>query len=482
MGEYTQKLENNPRTLENISKVSKQAPISEILQAYKNRMLGRRTIQCENVKNEKSFQSNILEQAPVNSIFQKNQKNILQYVEEKNVKPIPCKFSTIQHAKNNKGNLLEVKNATPKTTQEIVQRAEKEAHITGITHLVRKKDNSIFAGQELPFAITEENLITIDTNDKIRSRRGPNQELFKNMDKTGNHSYRWFKVLQIDDTDYRPDNIYIRDETLDLSIIEKGGRNTVIDENQRERVDTLQQALKYMVDISTDKDKIIGELSPYWDQLKHPKKVLAKNALTQIWGICGMANENLILKLKSLGAKPQMIKRLKFEGKKDAESFRAFLLMPVETTTIIQISNPILHEFSIEKRENRTAFFHQGYLSKFNALWWAGLLDDEKGLYDVNIKDLMSQHKEKYGNLRPINLKELIYALAELLEADKFGEEAVRVWSKLPFPAEPSVSTTHSKIEFQLTLYEFLSEDALENEYDSLIEKILRETLTLLPT
>jgi hypothetical protein len=52
MREYTKKPENQSRSLDSNPKASRQAPIADILQAYKNGTLGRQPVQRESVEDE----------------------------------------------------------------------------------------------------------------------------------------------------------------------------------------------------------------------------------------------------------------------------------------------------------------------------------------------------------------------------------------------------------------------------------------------
>lgn len=64
MREYTKKPENQSRTLDSNPRASRQAPISEILQAYKNGTLGKQPVQRESIEDEDMLQgkfSNIVQ-------------------------------------------------------------------------------------------------------------------------------------------------------------------------------------------------------------------------------------------------------------------------------------------------------------------------------------------------------------------------------------------------------------------------------------
>jgi len=56
MREYTKKTENQSRTLDSNPRASRQAPISDILQTYKNRTLGVQTVQRESIEDEDLLQ------------------------------------------------------------------------------------------------------------------------------------------------------------------------------------------------------------------------------------------------------------------------------------------------------------------------------------------------------------------------------------------------------------------------------------------
>lgn len=78
-----------------------------------------------------------------------------------------------------------------KSTQQKVQL--KPAVVNGLTHIVEKKGNSIYNGREID-EVSHGNILDVDPHKRIRSRRGPNQELVGDYDKRGEHIYRWFHV------------------------------------------------------------------------------------------------------------------------------------------------------------------------------------------------------------------------------------------------------------------------------------------------
>jgi hypothetical protein len=94
----------------------------------------------------------------------------------------------------------------------VVQRVPLEVAVTGITHLVIAAQGSIMAGDQ-EIEVTEGQIVEIDTGQKLRSRRGPNQELHGAFDPEGTHDYRWFRVLSVDGGRVPP-NTYLRDDTF----------------------------------------------------------------------------------------------------------------------------------------------------------------------------------------------------------------------------------------------------------------------------
>ena len=126
------------------------------------------------------------------------------------------------HANNAKANL-------------IIQRKPITVAISGLTHLVAMKDGSLFEGNEAA-EVTSGQKITIDSEKKYRSRRGPNQETFGKLDAEGPSIYRWFKVTSLGNTDISGDNIWVRDDAFTPNDQETlGGRPSKISDANRER-------------------------------------------------------------------------------------------------------------------------------------------------------------------------------------------------------------------------------------------------------
>ncbi len=96
----------------------------------------------------------------------------------------------------------------------VIQRQEVPARINGLTHLVTAKNGSIFEGAD--FLQVEHGMqLVIDTAQKLRSRRGPNQELHTEDDRSGPQNNRWFRVLAVNGRNVPPD-VYVRADTIEV--------------------------------------------------------------------------------------------------------------------------------------------------------------------------------------------------------------------------------------------------------------------------
>ncbi|MFC1750877.1 DUF4157 domain-containing protein [Pseudomonadota bacterium] len=108
--------------------------------------------------------------------------------------------------------------------------------VTGVTHLVEMVRGSIMEGVKLEPEVSEGDTLQIDTGIKFRSRRGPNQEVFKETDREGKPHYRWFQVTKVNGAD-APADSFIRDETFTTLLPEAlGSRPAKIGDSQRDRV------------------------------------------------------------------------------------------------------------------------------------------------------------------------------------------------------------------------------------------------------
>ncbi|WP_303315332.1 DUF4157 domain-containing protein [Flavivirga abyssicola] len=367
--------------------------------------------------------------------------------------------------------------------ENIVQRVvAKESGVSGITHIVKLSDDgSIFDGTELPIEVTESDLLIIDVSDKIRSRRGPNQELYSSLDSKGGTDYRWFRVLSINDTDYESNELYIRDDALTLKASDKGKRAA---DHPRERVDTIEEALVHLPQSYAPPKA--SDFKDAWEKATHPEihgYRLALEGFQTAWGSCGMANEALIHRLTSLNTQPKILKRVNFVGADMASALAALLELPVTATTLIQVANPLIHEFTLEKRTDNNSFLHQGYISNFNAAWWAGLADTDIPHFTMlgPEKSKMIESREEWGKGQPINVGKIANGLKKFMLNDTFGKGALEAWKHLPFPVEKNLETKHGKLSFMTTVFQLQNEKAAVEalskygKTQSLTEKIMRE-------
>jgi hypothetical protein len=93
-----------------------------------------------------------------------------------------------------------------------------------------------------------------------------------------------------------------------------------------------------------------------------------------------------------------------------------------------------VHEFTIEKRpSDQAAVLHQGYLSAYNSLWWAGLAENLNSLAQ-DPKEAITRMRDIYGGGRKINISELAKNLADFMSAPTINsKQAKAAWGQLPF-------------------------------------------------
>ncbi len=119
----------------------------------------------------------------------------------------------------------------------VIQRVEKNIIVTGVSHLVKMNKKSLHASDE-ELEIHHGQELVIEIGSKVRSRRGPNQETYKDEDAEGEHIYNWFKVVSIEGKPVDA-GFYIREDVF-VDVKAKKGKgkivkgfdtaNTVVDE------------------------------------------------------------------------------------------------------------------------------------------------------------------------------------------------------------------------------------------------------------
>ena len=93
-----------------------------------------------------------------------------------------------------------------------VQRVAMDVQVSGLTHLVASKGGSLYNGEEGEEVADGERL-EIDTDDRILSRRGPNQEVHGEADRLGEQIYTWVRVLAVKGR-RMPSTVYIREDAI----------------------------------------------------------------------------------------------------------------------------------------------------------------------------------------------------------------------------------------------------------------------------
>lgn len=132
MREYSKKPQNQSHTLDCNPRASKQAPIADILQAYKNGTLGRQPIQRENVGDEELLQTKTSGQAPASVILQRYKDSIHRYASEEEDDLLQGKFETAQCEEIDEEELLQGKFDSTSTTEQEPLRREEKPNNTGL--------------------------------------------------------------------------------------------------------------------------------------------------------------------------------------------------------------------------------------------------------------------------------------------------------------------------------------------------------------
>lgn len=143
MREYSKKPQNQSRTLDSNPRVSKQAPIADILQAYKNGTLGRQSIQRENVEDEELLQTKTSGQAPASVILQRYKDSIHQYASEEEDDLLQGKFETAQCEEIDEEELLQGKFDSTSITEQEPLRREEKSNNTGLPDNLKKGIESL---------------------------------------------------------------------------------------------------------------------------------------------------------------------------------------------------------------------------------------------------------------------------------------------------------------------------------------------------
>jgi hypothetical protein len=93
-----------------------------------------------------------------------------------------------------------------------IQRVPSDVLVTGVSHLVKMRRGTIYGGTEEREIIHGQQL-TIETDSEINSRRGPNQEEYSEIDKTGPQHYKWYRVIALEGKK-APKDLYVREDVF----------------------------------------------------------------------------------------------------------------------------------------------------------------------------------------------------------------------------------------------------------------------------
>ncbi len=254
MKEFVPKNENVSRTLEYQSSASRQKSIVDMLQAYANEPLGSRAI-----PNEKPEDKEI----PAQEINKPRSKVLEKEAGATKAEAPP--FAPLAYN-------LPAAGLHPGA----IQRMPLTSTVNGLTHLVRINGRSIYRGEE-ERELTDGTRITVETSHRIRSRRGPNQEIFREQDVWNDHIYRWVKVLEVENEVVSEDGLYIRDDTFEGGTDIPSSRDSLllcVDESTRSRLEEIEYGKKprQSTEPRDEKNDTVGEEEPWYPRSLNSRK------------------------------------------------------------------------------------------------------------------------------------------------------------------------------------------------------------------
>lgn len=92
--------------------------------------------------------------------------------------------------------------------------------VIGISHLVQAKSDSLMQSNKEIQVATPDSLV-IDTSHALLSRRGPNQEVFDQVDLKGEPTHLWYPVLELNEESLQGLDFYIREDAFLTDNLEK---------------------------------------------------------------------------------------------------------------------------------------------------------------------------------------------------------------------------------------------------------------------
>lgn len=94
-----------------------------------------------------------------------------------------------------------------------VQLARKEYKVSGITHIVQMNEKGSLIDGKTICMVNSSDRVGINDSVQLRSRRGPNIEVYEPMDRRGKPIYKWYSVEKLNGKALPP-GCFIREDTL----------------------------------------------------------------------------------------------------------------------------------------------------------------------------------------------------------------------------------------------------------------------------
>ena len=187
-------------------------------------------------------------------------------------------------------------------TKPVIQLAKKDIIVTGVSHLIQMNNKSLHASDTEKEIFHGQQLV-IETSSKVRSRRGPNQEIYKEEDAEGEHIYNWFKVISLEGKPVGK-NFYIREDVF-VDINEESGKskvikglgttNTVVDEITKVPATLIgNEGITGVADALNDKTVFTntggGPNASDTDKMHAANMGIVGDSITGVTGLLAMAN------------------------------------------------------------------------------------------------------------------------------------------------------------------------------------------------
>lgn len=99
-----------------------------------------------------------------------------------------------------------------------LQLVKNEYKVSGITHIVQMNEEGSLMDGKVICTVSHGDKVLINDSICIRSRRGPNREVYETVDRKGLCLYKWYSVERLHETPLPP-NCFIREDTLDTQAI-----------------------------------------------------------------------------------------------------------------------------------------------------------------------------------------------------------------------------------------------------------------------